>query len=57
MVAGLVAGLATHQDAAQALRLGLVMGAGTAAKPGTGLATREDLDALLPMTEIKEMAS
>ena len=57
MVAGLVAGLATHQDAAQTLRLGLVMGAGTAAKPGTGLATREDLDALLPMTEIKEMAS
>lgn len=55
MVAGLVAAVATHQDAAQALRLGLAMGAGTAAKPGTGLATREDLDTLLPRTEIMEM--
>ena len=55
MVAGLVAGLATHQDAAQALRLGLAMGAGTAAKPGTGLATREDLRTLLAQAEITEV--
>ena len=47
LVGGLVAAFARGQDQADALRLGVCCGSGTAQKPGTGLFTREDIDRLL----------
>lgn len=53
MVAGLVAGLARQQHPAEALRLAVACGSGTAAKPGTEIFSHNDLDALLQNTEVQ----
>ncbi|MHB1882293.1 MAG: PfkB family carbohydrate kinase, partial [Acidithiobacillus sp.] len=51
MVAGLVAALAHGQSPAEALRLAVACGSGTAARPGTEIFSHNDLDALLRVTE------
>jgi 6-phosphofructokinase 2 len=47
MVAGLVAAFAQGQRPEEALRLAIACGSGTAAQPGTGIFSHNDLDPLL----------
>lgn len=55
LVAGLAIALATGQDIAEGLRLGTAAGAATAMTPGTHLGTREEIEALLPAVEVREI--
>ncbi len=55
LVGGLVAAFAQGKDPADALRLGVCCGSGTAEKPGTGLFTCEDIQRLTDRTEIHSL--
>jgi len=55
LVGGLVAAFARGQDPADALRLGICCGSGTAQKPGTGLFTREDIEGLAESVEVHRL--
>jgi 6-phosphofructokinase 2 len=55
LLGGLVAAFAQDQDPADALRLGICCGSGTAEKPGTGLFTRQDINDLSDQVEIRPL--
>ena len=52
LLAGLVAAFAQDQDLADALRLGICCGSGTAEQPGTGLFTRQRVHDLMNHVDI-----
>lgn len=52
MIAGLITALARGEGPAEALRLGLACGSGTAEKPGTGLFDYNQVQALLRRVEV-----
>ena len=56
MVAGLVAAFAQGQRPEEALRLAVACGSATAAQPGTGIFTHNDLDPLLRQIEVENLA-
>jgi 6-phosphofructokinase 2 len=56
MVGGLVAAFAQSQDPAEALRLGVCCGSGTAQKPGTELFDPADIDRLAKSIEIQPVS-
>lgn len=55
LVAGLVAAFARGQTPAEALRLGVCCGAGTAAQPGTELFDPATLDGLMAQVDVKSL--
>jgi 6-phosphofructokinase 2 len=52
LVAGLVAGFARDEEPAEALRLAVACGSGTAEKPGTGLFNPKEVESLLGSIEL-----
>jgi 6-phosphofructokinase 2 len=55
LLAGLVAAFAQDQDPADALRLGICCGSGTAEQPGTGLFDRHGLNYLMNRVELRSL--
>jgi len=55
LVGGLIAAFARGKSPAEALRLGVCCGSGTASKPGTELFQRDDIDRLWPQVEIRAL--
>ncbi|MGD8474279.1 MAG: 1-phosphofructokinase family hexose kinase [Anaerolineae bacterium] len=55
LLGGLVAAFAQDEDPADALRLGVCCGSGTAEKPGTGLFARQALEDLMKRVEIRPL--
>ncbi len=55
LVGGLMAAFAQGNSPAEALRLGVSCGSGTASKPGTALFQRDDVDRLLPDIKIRTL--
>lgn len=55
LLGGLVAAFARSQDPADALRLGICCGSGTAEKPGTGLFARQDIERLADRVEVQRL--
>jgi 6-phosphofructokinase 2 len=55
LLGGLVAAFAQDQDPADALRLGICCGSGTAEKPGTGLFDRQGVNDLMSHVEIRSL--
>ena len=53
MVAGIVAGLATGEPLADAVRVGVAAGSATVLTPGTELCRREDVERLLPQVRTR----
>ncbi len=55
LLAALIAELRNGLSAPQMLRLGVICGSATASKPGTGLFTREEVEADAPELEVSEL--
>ncbi len=55
MVAGLTSAFARHASPAEALRLGVACGSGTAEKPGTQLFDPGDVKRLSAQIEVREL--
>ena len=55
LLGGLAAAFAQGHDPADALRLGVCCGSGTAEKPGTGIFARQDLDDLMERVQISPL--
>jgi 6-phosphofructokinase 2 len=55
LVAGLVAGFARDEEPAEALRLAVACGSGTAEKPGTGLFNPKEVESLLGSIELHSL--
>ncbi|MCL5962151.1 MAG: 1-phosphofructokinase [Chloroflexi bacterium] len=55
LVAGLAVALARGEDIVEGLRLGTAAGAATAMTPGTALGTPDEVVALLPQVQVKEL--